>query len=232
MVTPFSIPLLFSFPPSYITKFRLQSLSVLFLCPSKLNKTMWASIISLLASLGMGAYNSYKSSQKMNEYRSALQSRMAQNEAKQAQAESPTLSPVGQSYLTAAENTLKKNTDSLKGIAATSGSGLNEAKAKNVYSSTLGGLVSDLYSKDYALKQSRLNALEGYGNQLYNGYLSSIAQQAGENAKAASQGYAGAVSAATSFLSPDTTGNSNTPGFDKNWEAPTELNFKPSGLNK
>lgn len=193
---------------------------------------MWASIISLLASLGMGAYNSYRSSQKMNDYRNALQSRMAQNAAKQAQAESPTLSPVGQSYLTAAENTLKKQTDSLKGIAATSGSGLNEAKAKDTYSSTLGGLVSNLYAKDYALKQSRLNALEGYGNQLYNGYLSSIAQQATQNAQAASQNYAGAVSAATSLLSPDTTGKTTTPGFDPNWKPDTDLNFKPSGLNR
>lgn len=190
-----------------------------------------ASIIALLASLGMGIYNSVQSSNRMNEYRSALQSRIAQNQAKQAQAESPTLSPVGQSYLTAAEGTLKKQTDSLKGIAATSGSSLNEAKAKDVYSSTLGGLVSQLYGKDYALKQSRLNALEGYGNALYGQYLGGIAQQAGENAKAASQGYAGAVSAATAYLSPDTT-SPNTPGFDPNWQAPTELNFKPSGLNK
>lgn len=165
-----------------------------------------ASIIALLASLGMGIYNSVQSSQKMNDYRSALQSRMAQNEAKIAQANSTTLSPVGQSYLTAAEQKLKDQTDSLKGITAVNGGGLDAAKAKSVYSSTLGGLVSDLYSKDYALKQSRLNALEGYGNSLYNSYLGSIAQQAGENAKAASQGYAGAVSAATSFLSPDTTG--------------------------
>lgn len=179
----------------------------------------------------MGIYNSVQSSNRMNEYRSALQSRIAQNQAKQAQAESPTLSPVGQSYLTAAEGTLKKQTDSLKGIAATSGSSLNEAKAKDVYSSTLGGLVSQLYGKDYALKQSRLNALEGYGNALYGQYLGGIAQQAGENAKAASQGYAGAVSAATAYLSPDTT-SPNTPGFDPNWQAPTELNFKPSGLNK
>ena len=154
----------------------------------------------------MGIYNSVQSGQKMDEYRSALSARMAQNAAKQAQAESPTLSPVGQSYLTAAEGALKKQTDSLKGIAATSGSGLNEAKAKSVYSSTLGGLVSDLYSKDYALKQSRLNALEGYGNALYGQYLGGIAQQAQQNAQAASQGYAGAVSAATSFLSPDTAG--------------------------
>ena len=162
-------------------------------------------LISLLASLGMGIYNSVQSRNRMEEYRSALQSRMAQNEAKQAAANNPALSPVGQSYLTAAEDTLKKNTDSLKGIAATGG-GLNEAKAKDVYSSTLGGLVGNLYAKDYALKQSRLNALEGYGNQLYNQYLGGIAQQAGENAKAASQNYAGAVSAATSFLSPDTDG--------------------------
>ena len=185
-----------------------------------------------MASLGMGIYNSVQSSQKMNEYRSALSARMAQNAAKQAQAESPTLSPVGQSYLTAAEGALKKQTDSLKGIAATSGSGLNEAKAKSVYSSTLGGLVSDLYSKDYALKQSRLNALEGYGNALYGQYLGGIAQQAGENAKAASQGYAGAVSAATSLFSPDTATAPTTPGFDPNWKPDTELNFKPSGLNK
>lgn len=163
-----------------------------------------ASIIALLASLGIGAYNSYKSSQRMNEYRDALTGRMARNEAQQAQAQSPTLSPVGQSYLTSAEQTLKKQTDSLKGIAATGGSGLNDAKAKSVYSSTLGGLISDLYGKDYALKQQRLNALEGYGNQLYGGYLSSIAQQAQQNAQAAGQGYAGAVSAATSFMSPDT----------------------------
>lgn len=190
-----------------------------------------AALISLLASLGMGIYNSVQSRNRMDEYRSALQSRIAQNQAKQAQAESPTLSPVGQSYLTEAENTLKKQTDSLKGIAATSGSGLNEAKAKDVYSSTLGGLVSQLYGKDYALKQSRLNALEGYGNALYGQYLGGIAQQAGENAKAASQNYAGAVSAATAYLSPDTT-SPNTPGFDPNWQPPTELNFKPSGLNK
>ena len=65
-----------------------------------------ASLIALLASLGMGIYNSYQSSQKMDEYRSALSARMAQNAAKQAQAESPTLSPVGQSYLTAAEGAL------------------------------------------------------------------------------------------------------------------------------
>lgn len=190
-----------------------------------------AALISLLASLGMGIYNSVQSRNRMDEYRSALQSRIAQNQAKQAQEESPTLSPIGQSYLTEAENTLKKQTDSLKGIAATSGSSLNEAKAKDVYSSTLGGLVSNLYGKDYALKQSRLNALEGYGNALYGQYLGGIAQQAGENAKAASQGYAGAVSAATAYLSPDTT-SPNTPGFDPNWQAPTELNFKPSGLNK
>ena len=190
-----------------------------------------AALISLLASLGMGIYNSVQSRNRMDEYRSALQSRIAQNKSQQAQAESPTLSPVGQSYLTEAENTLKKQTDSLKGIAATSGSGLNEAKAKDVYSSTLGGLVSQLYGKDYALKQSRLNALEGYGNALYGQYLGGIAQQAGENAKAASQGYAGAVSAATAYLSPDTT-SPNTPGFDPNWQAPTELSFKPSGLNK
>lgn len=191
-----------------------------------------AALISLLASLGMGIYNSVQSRNRMEEYRSALQSRMAQNEAKQAAANNPALSPVGQSYLTEAENTLKKQTDSLKGIAATGGGGLNEAKAKDVYSSTLGGLVGNLYAKDYALKQSRLNALEGYGNQLYNQYLGGVAQQAGENAKAASQNYAGAVSAATSFLSPDTTGNPNTPGFDPNWKPDTELNFKPSGLNK
>jgi hypothetical protein len=96
----------------------------------------------------------------------------------------------------------------------------------------LGGLVSDLYSKDYALKQSRLNALEGYGNALYGQYLGGIAQQAGENAKAASQGYAGAVSAATSLFSPDTATAPTTPGFDPNWKPDTELNFKPSGLNK
>jgi Tfp pilus assembly protein PilE len=191
-----------------------------------------AALISLLASLGMGIYNSYQSSQKMDDYKAALQSRMAQNEAKQAQAESPTLSPVGQSYLTAAEQKLKDQTDSLKNISAVSGSGLDVAKAKSVYSSTLGGLVSDLYSKDYALKQSRLNALEGYGNTLYKGYLNSIAQQAGENTKAASQGYAGAVSAATSFLSPDTATTPTTPGFDPNWKPDTELKFKPSGLNK
>lgn len=191
-----------------------------------------AALISLLASLGMGVYNSVQSNNRMNDYRAALQSRMAQNQAKQAVASSPTLSPVGQSYLTAAENTLKNNTDSLKGIAATGGSGLNEAKAKSVYSSTLGGLVSDLYSKDYALKQSRLNALEGYGNQLYNGYLANLGQQASENAKAASQNYAGAVSAATSFLSPDTATTPTTPGFDPNWKPDTELKFKPSGLNK
>lgn len=180
----------------------------------------------------MGIYNSYQSRQKMDDYRAALQSRMAQNEAKQAQAESPTLSPVGQSYLTAAEQKLKDQTDSLKNISAVSGSGLDVAKAKSVYSSTLGGLVSDLYSKDYALKQSRLNALEGYGNTLYKGYLNSIAQQAQQNAQAASQGYAGAVSAATSFLSPDTATTPTTPGFDPNWKPDTELKFKPSGLNK
>ena len=95
-------------------------------------------------------------------------------------------------------------------------------------------MVGNLYAKDYALKQSRLNALEGYGNQLYSQYLGGIAQQAGENAKAASQGYAGAVSAATSFLSPDMAGakTTTTPGFDPNWKPDTELNFKPSGLNK
>lgn len=164
-----------------------------------------AAILALLAQLGMGAYNSYQSSQKMNEYRTALQSRMAQNEAKQAQAESPTLSPVGQSYLTAAEGALKKQTDSLKGISAVNGGGLDEAKAKNVYSSTLGGLVSDLYSKDYALKQSRLNALEGYGNSLYNSYLGSIAGQAQQNAAAASQNFGGAVSTAAGAFAPNTT---------------------------
>ena len=176
----------------------------------------------------MGIYNSYQSSQKMDDYRAALQSRMAQNEAKQAQAESPTLSPVGQSYLTAAEQKLKDQTDSLKGISAVSGSGLDVAKAKSVYSSTLGGLVSDLYSKDYALKQSRLNALEGYGNTLYKGYLNSIAQQAQQNAQAAGQGYAGAVSLATAFLSPDTAG-AGTTKIDESFD-PTKLNVKKTDL--
>jgi len=182
-----------------------------------------ASIIALLASLGMGIYNSYQSSQRMNDYRSALQSRMAQNEAKQAQAQSTSLSPVGQSYLTAAEQKLKDQTDSLKGISAVSGNGLDAAKAKSVYSSTLGGLVSDLYGKDYALKQQRLNALEGYGNQLYNSYINTIANQAQQNAQAASQNYAGAVSAATSFLSPDTTASGGSK-IDYSFD-PTKLNI-------
>ena len=68
-----------------------------------------------MASLGMGIYNSVQSSQKMDEYRSALATRMAQNAAKQAQAESPTLSPVGQSYLTASEGALKQ--ESILGLA-------------------------------------------------------------------------------------------------------------------
>jgi len=182
-----------------------------------------ASIIALLASLGMGIYNSYQSSQRMNDYRSALQSRMAQNEAKQAQAQSTSLSPVGQSYLTAAEQKLKDQTDSLKGISAVSGNGLDAAKAKSVYSSTLGGLVSDLYGKDYALKQQRLNALEGYGNQLYNSYINTIANQAQQNAQAASQNYAGVVSAATSFLSPDTTASGGSK-IDYSFD-PTKLNI-------
>lgn len=192
-----------------------------------------AALISLLASLGMGIYNSVQSRNRMDEYRSALQSRIAQNKAQQAQAESPTLSPIGQSYLTEAENTLKKQTDSLKGIAATSGSSLNEAKAKDVYSSTLGGLVSQLYGKDYALRQSRLNALEGYGNQLANLNLRSIADQAGQNAAAASQNYAGAVSAATAYLSPDATGSGND--FlerQKGYIPPTELGFDYKTLDK
>lgn len=171
----------------------------------------------------MGIYNSYQSSQRMNDYRSALQSRMAQNEAKQAQAQSTSLSPVGQSYLTAAEQKLKDQTDSLKGISAVSGNGLDAAKAKSVYSSTLGGLVSDLYGKDYALKQQRLNALEGYGNQLYNSYINTIANQAQQNAQAASQNYAGAVSAATSFLSPDTTASGGSK-IDYSFD-PTKLNI-------
>jgi hypothetical protein len=180
----------------------------------------------------MGIYNSVQSGQKMNEYRSALSARMAQNAAKQAQAESPTLSPVGQSYLTAAEGALKKQTDSLKGIAATSGSGLNEAKAKSVYSSTLGGLISDLYGKDYALKQQRLNALEGYGNALYNQYLSGIAQQASQNEQAASQNYAGAVSAATSLLSPDTTGKGglDVSTLNKTGDTGGNISFNPSNV--
>ena len=159
-------------------------------------------ILASLAQLGLGAYNSYKSRQRMDQYRSDLQSRMGLNEEKIAQADSTSLSPTGQAYLTAAKETLKDQTDSLKGIAAVNGGGLSEAKAKDVYRKTLGGLVSDLYSKDYALKQRRLNALEGYGNSLYNGYLNSLSQQAAENAKAASQLYSGAVSTASGAFDP------------------------------
>lgn len=163
--------------------------------------------LSALLQGGMGVYNSIQSANKMNEYSELLRSRMAMNDAKIAQAESPTLSPMGQAYLTAGEQKLKDNTDSLKGISAVSGSGLDAAKAKAVYSSTLGGLVSDLYSKDYALKQARLNALEGYGNTLYNGYVNSVASQASENAKAASQLYSGAVNSAVGAFDPEKLNN-------------------------
>lgn len=149
-----------------------------------------------------GIYNSWQSKQKMDQYRNALQSRMALIDAKIAEAESPTLSPTGQAYLTAAQETLKDQTDSLKGISAVNGGGLKAAKAKGVYSSTLGGLVSNLYAKDYALKQYRLNALEGYGNSLYNNYLNSEAQQALQNAAAASQLFSGAVSSAVGAFDP------------------------------
>ena len=171
-----------------------------------------ASLIGSGLQLAGGVYNSITSAQKMNQYRDLLQSRMALNDAKIAQAESPTLSPMGQAYLTAAQQKLKDNTDSLKGIAAVSGGGLDEAKAKAVYGSTLGGLVSDLYSKDYALKQARLNALEGYGSSLYNGYLNSISQQASENAKAASQLYAGAVSTGVGAFDPKSMNKQNWEG--------------------
>lgn len=176
--------------------------------------------------LAGGFYNSIKSANKMNQYRDLLQSRMALNDAKISQAESPTLSPTGQAYLTAAEQKLKDSTDSLRGIAAVNGGGLDEAKAKAVYGSTLGGLVSDLYSKDYALKRQRLNALEGYGNSLYNGYLNSIAQQGAQNAQAASQLYAGAVNSGVGAFDPTSLnkGESFVPGMKEEPKLPFEYN--------
>ncbi len=165
-----------------------------------------ASLIAAGLQAGLGAYNSYRSGQLMNKYKDSLQSRMALNDAKIAAADTARLTPTGQAYLTAAEQQLKDQTDSLKGIAAVNGGGLDTAKANSVYNKTLGNLVSDLYSKDYATKQHRLNTLEGYGNSLYNSYLNSISQQSAQNAAAASQLYKGAVgSALGAFTEQGTT---------------------------
>lgn len=149
-----------------------------------------------------GGINSARSASQMNKYRDALQSRMTLNDAKIAAAETSRLTPAGQAYLTAAQQQLKDQTDSLKGIAAVNGGGLDTAKAKDVYGKTLGSLVSDLYAKDYALKQQRLSALEGYGNSLYNSYVNGYSQQAAQNAAAASQLYKGAVSSAVGAFDP------------------------------
>lgn len=165
-----------------------------------------ASLIGSGLQLIGGFANSGLSASRMNKYRESLQSRMALNDAKIAAADTARLTPTGQAYLTAAQQQLKDQTDSLKGIAAVNGGGLDTAKAKSVYGKTLGGLVSDLYSKDYALKQQRLNTLEGYGNSLYNSYLNSISQQSAQNAAAASQLYKGAVgSALGAFTEQGTT---------------------------
>ena len=177
-----------------------------FFAKAKTETTMAAlTIASLIAAglqAGLGAYNSYRSGQLMNRYRDSLQSRMALNDAKIAAADNTRLTPAGQAYLTAAQQQLKDQTDSLKGIAAVNGGGLDAAKANSAYNKTLGNLVSDLYSKDYSKKQHRLNALEGYGNSLYNSYLNSISQQSAQNAAAASQLYSGAVKTAVGAFDP------------------------------
>lgn len=133
----------------------------------------------------------------MDRYNEALKARMSRNDAKIAEAESPELSAIGQSYLTSAKEALKDNTDSLKGITAVNGGGLDVAKAKDVYSSSLASLTNKLYAQDYMTRQARINALEGYGNQLYNTYLSGIQQNAQQNAQAASNAFAGMASAAS-----------------------------------
>lgn len=144
---------------------------------------------SALVSLGSGVYSSIKSAQAMRKYNSELQSRLALNDAKIADAESPELSAVGQNYLTQAQDTLKTATDQLKGVDAVNGGGLDAAKAKSVYGDTMGKLVGSLYANDYALKQQRLNALEGYNNALYGQYLAGINANAQQNAMAASTAF-------------------------------------------
>lgn len=144
---------------------------------------------SSLVNLGSGVYSMYKSADAMKQYNAGLQSRMALNDAKISEAQSPELSAVGQNYLTQTQDALKTSTDQLKGIDAVNGGGLDSAKAKSVYGDTLGRLVGNLYANDYALKQQRLNALEGYNNALYAQYLQDMGRQGQQNALAASSAF-------------------------------------------